>query len=300
MRFDDAKLRSCANSQGYVLRLLVRPLRQKGVADVKKRLLLLGGSGLVGQAMDAALREDHEIVPTAGHHEPENGYRLGAEEPERLLEILDREDPEAVISTIRGDHQAQLAFHETLADWLARRDRTLLYVSTANVFDGDLSRPWTEADPPAPKSVYGVFKRDCEQMLGKKLGDRLVIFRLGTVWAPGCPRIRALEAHGRNGEAHPTWQGDAVNVTLAEQIGAYAKYVLAHDLRGIFHVGTTDMTDYFAFEQLVCETLHIAPPEFAVEKVEPQAYQAILPKRAEIPDALQMTVAQVLDALKPG
>lgn len=263
-----------------------------------KKILLLGSTGLVGRALEEALREDYRIIPAAGHCVPKDGYCLPVEEPEKLLEALDREDPEIVISTLRGDYGAQLRFHEALADWMAGKEKRLLYVSTANVFDGDLSRPRTEADPPCPESEYGVFKRDCEEMLGRKLGEQLVIFRLPSVWSPGCPRIRQLEAHSRSGEPHRTVRGDAVNVVLARQICDYARYVLDRDLRGIFHVGTTDTVDYFAFEKRVCETLGIAPPEFAVEEAETQAYQAVLPARKEIPDELQMTAAQVLEALR--
>lgn len=265
---------------------------------MRKKVLLLGANSLVGSAMNAALRADYQIIPASGHHAPEGGYCLPAEEPKRLLEALRRENPAIVISTIRGNYRAQTVFHEALADWLTGKEQRLLYVSTANVFDGDLSRPWTEEDPPVPESDYGVFKRNCEAMLTEKLEERLIVFRPPAVWAPACPRIRTLEAHSRSGEPHHTIQGDAVNVTLARQLGDYAKYVLDHDLRGIFHVGTTDTVDYFAFEKMVCEALRIVPPEFAVEKTETQAYQAVLPVRKEIPDDLRLTVAQVLRELE--
>ncbi|MBD5150903.1 MAG: sugar nucleotide-binding protein [Oscillibacter sp.] len=265
-----------------------------------KKVLLLGSSGLVGRSMEKALREEYRVIPAAGHKKPEGGYCLPAEEPEKLLEVLEREEPEIVISTIRGDYQAQMRFHETLADWLAGKEKRLLYVSTANVFDGNLSRPWTEEDPPEAESEYGVFKRECEAMLGERLGDQLIIFRLAAVWDKDCPRARQLKLHSRSGEAHHVWRGDAVNITLAGQVGDYAKYVLGHDLRGIFHVGTTDVADHFAFEKLACEALGIAPPEFEMEEVVPQAYQAVIPARREIPAELQLTVAQVLEALRSG
>ena len=248
--------------------------------------------------MEQALREEYRVITAAGHHKPEGGYCLPVENTAGLLEVLCQDDPDIVISTIRGNYQAQMVFHETLADWLAGKMKRLLYVSTANVFDGNLSRPWTEADPPAAESEYGVFKQNCEAMLRKKLGEQLIIFRPAAVWAADCPRVRQLEAHSRNGEAHHVWRGDAVNITFAPQIGDYTRYVLNHDLRGIFHVGTTDMVDYFAFEKLVCGTLGIVPPEFEVEEVSPQAYQAVLPARKEIPDEVQMTVEQVLEALE--
>lgn len=36
------------------------------------------------------------------------------------------EDPDIVISSIRGDFQAQLRFHESLAGWLAGKDKRLV------------------------------------------------------------------------------------------------------------------------------------------------------------------------------
>lgn len=264
---------------------------------MKRKLLLLGGSGLVGRALSAALEADYQIVPTGGNRRPKNGYLLRAEEPDRLLEVLEREAPAVVVSSIRGDFQAQIAFHRALADWMAGRDGRLLYISTANVFDGDLSRPWTEADPPAAASDYGRFKGACETMLRERLGERLAVFRLATVWDSNCPRVRQLEERSRRGEPHPTCPGCMVNVTLAEQIGAYAEYVLRRDLHGVFHVGTTDMVEYPAFEKMVCEVLGVPPPEFVGEAAGRTAFQAVLPTRREIPDALQLTVAQAAAAL---
>lgn len=278
--------------------LLLQNFSERTGADMEKKVLLLGSTGLVGRAVGDALREDYQIIPAGGHQRPEGGYCLPAEEPERLAAVLDRERPEIVISTIRGGFRQQMAFHEALADLLAGDKARLLYVSTANVFDGDLSRPWLETDTPRPESDYGVFKRDCEAMLGEKLGERLVIFRLPSVWAPDCPRIRQLNASSRSGKPHHTILGDAVNVVLARQIGDYAKYVLEHELRGIFHVGTTDTADYFAFEKMACDALGIPEPVFEIEETGMEAYQAVLPGRREIPDALQMTVAQVLEGLR--
>ncbi len=265
---------------------------------MRKRVLLIGGNGLVGQSIAMNLGDGYQIVPTAGHHDPENGYRLTAEEPNKLVEILVHENPEIVVSSIRGSYKAQMSFHKILADWLTGTKKRLLYISTANVFDGDLSKPWTENDPPIPKSDYGSFKRDCETMLEKLLGNQLIIFRLAAVWSVDCPRVQQLELHSRNGEPHHTYPDYMINVTLAKQIGDYAKYVLDHNLHGIFHVGTTDIVNYFSFEKMVCETLKIKLPQFVTETAEEKVFFTVLPSRTEIPDDLQMTVSDVLSALK--
>lgn len=204
----------------------------------------------------------------------------------------------SIAAGLGGSYQSQMNFHKILEAWLAKERKRLLYISTANVFDGSLSKPWTEYELPVPKSAYGSFKRDCEIMPGKMLGEQLIIFRLAAVWSSDCPRIQQLKQYSCNGETYRTYPDYRINVTLAEQIGNYAKYVLDNDLRGIFHVGTADTVNYFSFEQMVCERLKIGLPQFTAETEGCEKVFAILPSRKEIPDELQMSVSDVLAALK--
>lgn len=83
--------------------------------------MLLGGDGLVGRSIAANLKDGYQIIPTAGHHDPESGYQLTVEEPDRLVEILAREDPEIVVSSVLGDYEAQMSFHKALAERLAEK-----------------------------------------------------------------------------------------------------------------------------------------------------------------------------------
>lgn len=266
---------------------------------MKKKVLLIGGNSLVGQAIAAGLGDSYQIISTAGHHAPENGHQLMIEEPDKLVKILADENPEIVISSIRGNYPSQMRFHQTLADWLARERKRFLYISTANVFDGNLSRPWTEHDQPMPESDYGIFKRDCEAMLESILADQLIIFRLAAVWSADCPRVQQLKLHRQNKEPYFTYPDYIINVTPAKQIGNYAKYVLDNNLHGIFHVGTTDTISYFTFEKMVCEALNIQLPQFIAETDGKESYFAVLPTRTEIPDDLQMTVSDIFQHIPP-
>ena len=63
----------------------------RGDTKMKEKVLLLGANGLVGRAVAAALREDYQIIPAAGHGTPEGGYCLPVEAPGRLAEVLERE-----------------------------------------------------------------------------------------------------------------------------------------------------------------------------------------------------------------
>lgn len=269
----------------------------RGGIHMKQKVLLMGGTGLVGRAIKESLSQAYDVVITAGHHEVEGGYQLQITDTEKLLEILERENPEIVISSLRGDFQAQYNFHVKLADWLSGKNKRLLFISTANVFDRDMSQPWTEEAQPSPESDYGKYKSDCEAMLTEKLSKQLIIFRLPSVWAPDCPRIQMLREYSTSRKPLSTYPNDYVNVTLSSQVGAYAEYVLTHDLKGIFHVGSTDMVDYYEFQKMVCDLLQIQYPAFALEDIPEKVYQAVIPARTEIPDALQITVMQVLETL---
>ena len=66
-----------------------------------KKVLLLGGTGLVGQAIYQSLKDTYQVVVTAGHQKVEGGWQLKVEEPARLCFILDKENPDIVIDTTK-------------------------------------------------------------------------------------------------------------------------------------------------------------------------------------------------------
>ena len=46
--------------------------------------------------------------------------------------------------------------------------------------------------------------------------------------------------------------------------------------------------DYYEFQKMVCDQLEIPYPVFELEHSPDKVYQAVIPARAEIPDALQL------------
>ena len=69
-----------------------------------------------------------------------------------------------------------------LAQEAARLGALLVHYSTDYVFDGSGSRPWTEADAPAPLSVYGRTKLEGEQLI-QAAGPNHLILRTSWVYA---------------------------------------------------------------------------------------------------------------------
>ena len=69
-----------------------------------------------------------------------------------------------------------------LAQEAAQLGALLVHYSTDYVFDGSGTRPWTEADTPAPLSVYGRTKREGEQLI-QAAGPNHLILRTSWVYA---------------------------------------------------------------------------------------------------------------------
>ena len=55
------------------------------MTKLRKKVFIIGGTGLVGRAIKESLAQTYEVVVTAGHHEVAGGYQLQAEDTDRLL-----------------------------------------------------------------------------------------------------------------------------------------------------------------------------------------------------------------------
>lgn len=260
-----------------------------------RKVMILGGTGLIGKAIAEHLKDNYEIIIVSGHHEINQGYTCLVEDTERLLKILNRENPDVVISTLRGAFDAQLKYHDILGTWIKNHEKKMIYISTINVFDKDTTKPVNEKSEAKPESEYGIFKLQCEKMLLSYLEDNLAIIRPAFVWARDCRRMEQLKDCSANGNELKSYTGLMLTITLADQVGEYVDYILENNLSGVFHVGSEDMVDYNQFELMVCDRLNIPYPKFEV--IEQPTYQAFLPTVRDIPSGMRRTVADILDSI---
>lgn len=265
-------------------------------------VLILGASGLAGSAVMRALQtEGHSVSGTyctsSDHNGAPNMLRFDLSEPQSILPLLEQTRPDVVISCLRGDFDRQLEAHGLAADFLRQHGGKLVYLSTANVFDRDLSRPHYEGDALCSDSTYGQFKIACEQLLRDRLGDNCIILRPPEIYGRDCPRLRALIRSARSGSPVRTYENLSVNYATDVQIARWTAFILKHDLRGVFHVGTRDVSDYTAFLDRLAGRLGLPHPVYSVVPSDTPTYQAVLPGRKDIPAALHLSVDDVLACL---
>jgi len=269
----------------------------KEYEDKKKKVLVLGSSGFVGRAIYQRLLKSYEVYGSYYMHEPEDRMHMVYCDvaSDSIQSILEEIQPEIIISSLRGSFENQLKFHQLLAEYIRKeKDRKLIFISTANVFDGELTKPHYEMDSVNAQTDYGKYKSECEKMLRENIGEQSIIIRIPAVWGVEFPRVRQLKLS----EELDTVTNIYVNVTTDTRIAAYVEEILLHKRYGIFHIGTKDAVDYYEFQKRVCRELKIKAPVFHVETRGETGYQVLYSKREDIPEELSQTVDEVLEELK--
>ncbi len=262
-------------------------------------ILILGAGGLAGAAIRRKLNtSDNRVYGTCRTLRGDAGLRRYVLEEGGLMALLQETAPETVISCLRGNFGRQLEAHRIAAAYLAERGGRMLYLSTANVFDGEVDRPHDESDPPCAGSDYGRFKIACERLLTEILGARAVILRPPEIWGRNAPRLQALKEADLTGGAVQVYDNVRINYTTDHQVAEWVDYILRRNLEGIFHVGTRDECTHGAFRRRLAEAMGLERIRWEAERS--VGCQTVRTNRKEIPEELHATVDDVLTWLTAG
>jgi len=145
------------------------------------KILILGASGTVGSAIFKCASNKYQCWGTYNKNKPYNldftrMVQWDIEDTAALRQMLMDISPNVIISSLTGDFKMQLSAYNCIADYLQKNDAHMIFISTANVFDGATDRPHTELDQPHPLSTYGKFKLECENLL--QTSEHCLIIRI--------------------------------------------------------------------------------------------------------------------------
>lgn len=250
------------------------------------KALVLGGSGLVGQALVKALADSGCSVVAPSRQELDF---TATDASDRLADLVDQEKPGIIFNCVaytqvdaaEDDEDVATLLNRGVPSMLARLAKEkpvrLVHFSTDFVFNGKSHIPYKPEDPTDPLSVYGKTKRAGEEvLLAADLADLLIV-RSAWIFGPGrknfvstilglCPEKRMLTVvHDQIGS--PTYAPDLV---------LYVIKLVESGARGIFHVVNSGKASWcelaseaVRFAQLECTVLPIASAQYPQKAVRP-------------------------------
>jgi dTDP-4-dehydrorhamnose reductase len=254
-----------------------------------KPILLLGSVGQLGWELQRSLAP---LGPVIALHRSDSLAGRGCGnliDLDGLRETVRRLRPAVVVNAAaytavdKAEQEIELAHAVNadapgvLAETAAEVDALTVHFSTDYVFDGSGRAPWTEADTPAPLSVYGQSKFEGEKHVRAVTGGKHLIFRTSWVYA------------SRGGNFAKTMlrlaqERDHLNV-ISDQWGAptgadLIADVTAHAIRqafarpgvgGTYHLAAQGETSWFEYAQFVLDMARELRPElaFKVREVKP-------------------------------
>ena len=269
-----------------------------------KKMLILGASGLVGKAIAKECAQSFDVYGTyfAGETDlaDDKQFQLNIQDKGTIKEILHAVQPDIIVSSIRGDFDEQFTFHQNVAEAIKNKATALYYFSTANVFDGDLSRHHSESDAPIADSDYGHFKINCENMLTQSLEQRSNIIRIPGIWGKNSPRMNNLKKNLEAAEPIQAYSNLECSFLSDKQLARQFHFIVERGLTGIFHLGAVDMLKECAFIEELAVTLTASDVNMqynAYQDKETTYYFGLVSNREDLPDDLNITNEEIISYL---
>ncbi|WP_299248522.1 sugar nucleotide-binding protein [uncultured Lacinutrix sp.] len=271
--------------------------------DKKHRILVLGASGFIGEAI---YRELCSYFRTYGTYRTDNYsfdknqhyFQYNIEEDD-IFEILEIVKPTVIISALRGNFSAQIIAHAHACEYVIANNAKLLYLSSANVFDAYSKFPSYELDKTLSHSMYGHFKIKIENMLLRMPKKQIAIIRLPMVFGAQSPRIKEIKAFVKEGLPIEVFPNLVMNVTTDTKLTQQIHYIINRDKYGVFHLGSSDLVLHNDFIKEIIDTLGISKPIFKnVYTTNEERYLAVLAKENKLPKHLQLESEDVLKELE--
>ena len=265
-----------------------------------KKILILGGSGFLGYALYKELNAFYDVYCT--YRSPNEKFKkndrfiqwdLETELPSILLEEV---QPDIIISAVRGEFYAQLEAHIILIDYVIRRKKRLMFLSSANVFDAFTNFPSYEYDKTFSYSKYGHFKIKIENALLRLPNDHYSILRLPMIFGKNAPRLKEIKALYDLKEPIEVFPNVVLNATSIQKFTQQTHYIINRELNGIFHLGSQDLIHHNELIEKFCRRLRYKDPFFKqVYNSNDDRCIAVIPRDNVLPENYQITIDEVVD-----
>ncbi len=229
---------------------------------MKKKILLFGGTGLVGSTFINYSKDIFEIFYTYNNNrinfDKTTSYKINLlTENKKISSIINNSKPNIIIHTVaypsvdfcEANHELANELHvnatKTIVDSAIKNNSKVIFLSTDAVFEGELNKKYNESDTPKPINYYGITKLNAEKIVLEKPNN--VVLRTAVVygWHEKSRFTNwILEYLGQNKTVDPFV--DQFNTpTLVDDLAKSMIKIIEKDTSGLFHAtGKTCLNRY--------------------------------------------------------
>lgn len=267
--------------------------------DPKQRIVILGASGFIGNAI---YKELCSYFKTFGSYRTQtNFYKKNHQffhydhEQDDIYEILEALKPNVIVSSLRGNFATQVLAHQHMIEYVKHHKCKIIYLSSANVFDSYSKYPSYENDKTLSESVYGRFKIKIENAIMRLPKRKWTIIRLPMVFGSKSPRVEKLKISIKEKTPIEVFPNLVMNVTTYDKLTQQVHYIINRNKTGIYHLGSTDLVHHDDFIKDVVKSLGDFKPVYKqVYTTNDERYLAVLPKLNMLPKNLQILSTDVV------
>ena len=241
---------------------------------MKRKIVITGINGLLGQNLVRAFEADHELhgldlVPSV--FSADRGIevtRLDLSQTWDLERYLTELSPAAVIHAAaytnvdRAEEQRETAMlvntavPEALAGICRRLEIPLVHISTDYVFDGSAG-PYVEQAVCNPQGVYAESKYVGEQAV-LRVGGQVIVIRPNVLYGAGV-QLKSSFVAWLLGELRASRSVNIVddqynNPTYARRLADVIRLTLEQQAWGIWHFGSKEVVSRYTFAMLIADT----------------------------------------------
>ncbi len=265
----------------------------------KKKILILGGSGFIGNAIYKELCSYFDTYGTYCSNrifsQNQQFYKYDLEEDD-IFQVLEKVNPDFIISALRGNFGAQIQAHQHLVEYLNQHKCKLYFISSANVFDAYSKFPSYETDKTLSESVYGRLKIKIENMMMRLPKNKTAILRIPMVFGNNSPRVKDIKNHLENNEPIEVFPNLIINVTNDDRLTQQIHYLINRDKTGIYHLGSSDLIQHEEFVKEIIKRIgNFHPLLKRVFTTNEDRYLAALPKDNKLPKNLRVSYQDIID-----
>jgi len=265
----------------------------------KKKILILGASGFVGNAIYKELCSYFDTYGTycsnTSFASNKQFYKYDLQEDD-IFRVLEKVHPDVIISALRGNFGAQVQAHQHLMEYLMNSKAKLYFISSANVFDAYSKFPSYEFDKTLSVSVYGRLKIKIENMMMRLPKQKTAILRVPMVFGNTSPRVREIKMNLENHEAIEVFPNLIINVTNDDRLTQQIHYLINRNKTGIFHLGSRDLIHHEEFVRDIIKRMgNYHPLIKRVYTTNEDRYLAALPKDNPLPKNLMVSCQEIID-----